>query len=152
MKNMMKGLVLLFIGFSSVLFAQQPYYSNVNLTLTGMALKSELSTKITNTHTTLLSYGWTALQQTDLDPSNSNNVFLLYGYNDSDGSLTTDRTRSKNGNGGNVGDWNREHTYPKSLATPSMSTSNPNSGTDALYFSLRNSSPIIFPDRLLFRS
>ena len=96
-----------------------------------MALKSELSTKIINTHTTLLSYGWTALQQTDLDPTNTNNVLLLYGYNDADGNLTTDRTRSKNDNGGSVGDWNREHTYAKSLATPSMVTNTPNSGTDA---------------------
>jgi endonuclease I len=131
MKNMTKGLVLVFIGFSTVLFAQQPYYSNVNLTLTGMALKGELSQKIINTHTTLLAYGWAALKQTDLDPTNSNNVLLLYGYNDADGNLTTDRTRSKNSNGGSTGDWNREHTYAKSLATPSMVTNTPSAGTDA---------------------
>ena len=39
--------------------------------------------------------------------------------------------RSKNDNGGNVADWNREHTYAQSLATPSMNTSSPNAGTDA---------------------
>lgn len=133
MKNKILGLLLGFVIISSSLFAQQPYYNNVNLTLTGLALKGELAQKITNTHTSLLSYSnvWTALKQTDLDPSNSNNVLLLYGYNDTDGNLTTDRTRSKNSNGGSGGDWNREHTYAKSLATPSMTTNTPNSGTDA---------------------
>ena len=133
MKNKTKGLLLVFVVLSNFLFAQQVYYNNVNLTLTGLALKSELSSKITNTHTTLLSYSnvWTVLKMTDLDPSNSNNVLLLYGYNDSDGNPITDRTRSKNDNGGNVADWNREHTYAQSLATPSMNTSSPNAGTDA---------------------
>ncbi|MGB0887031.1 MAG: endonuclease [Vicingaceae bacterium] len=133
MKNKIQGLLFVFVVTSSFLFAQQPYYNNVNLTLTGMALKSELSQKIINTHTSLLSYSnvWTALKQTDLNPSNSNDVLLLYGYNDSDNNPTTDRTRSKNDNGGNTGDWNREHTYPKSLATPSMTTNTPNAGTDA---------------------
>ncbi len=113
--------------------AQQPYYNGVNLTLTGSALKTELSNKITTSHIPLLSYSsvWTELKITDLDPSNSSNVLLLYGYNDSDGSVVNDRTRSKNSNGGNVGDWNREHTYAQSLATPNMSTSSPNAGTDA---------------------
>jgi endonuclease I len=131
MKNKMKGLLLVFVILSNFLFAQQTYYNNVNLTLTGLALKSELSQKIINTHTTLLPYGWTALQQTDLDPTNTNNVLLLYGYDDNDGNLTTDRTRSKNGNGGSVGDWNREHTFAKSMAIPqSLVTNTPSAGTD----------------------
>ncbi len=131
MKNIKRGLLLGFLVVSSFIFAQQPYYNNVNLTLTGLALKSELSTKIINTHTTILDYSdvWTALQQTDLDPTNSNDVLLLYGYNDGDGNPITDRTRSKNDNGGNVGDWNREHTYPKSLGTPNLGTAN--AGADA---------------------
>jgi endonuclease I len=129
-------------GFFSVLcsllvlsvFGQIPtYYNNVNLTLTGMALKAELSNKIITTHTNELDYGdvWVALKQTDLDPTNSNNVLLLYGYNDTDGSIINDRTRDKSLNGGNVGEWNREHTYAKSLANPSMDTDNPSAGTDA---------------------
>jgi endonuclease I len=129
-------------GFFSILcsllvfsvFGQIPtYYDNVNLTLTGMALKAELSNKITTTHTNQISYSnvWTVLEQTDLDPANSNNVLLIYGYDDNDGSVITDRTRGKSLQGGNVGDWNREHTYAQSLATPSMNTSSPNAGTDA---------------------
>lgn len=118
---------------SVVLFSQQAYYNDVNLTLIGLPLKAELSQKIINTHTTQLQYTnvWGVLQQTDLDPSNSNNVLLLYGYDDGDGNPITDRTRNKNNNGGNVGEWNREHTYAQSLATPSMNTSSPNAGTDA---------------------
>jgi len=131
MKNVI-GLFLLLLSISCL--GQIPtYYNNVNLTLTGMALKSELSQKITNTHTIQLQYTnvWTVLQLTDLDPANTNNVLLLYGYDDGDFNVTTDRTRNKNSNGGNVGDWNREHTYAQSLATPSMTTSSPNAGTDA---------------------
>lgn len=130
----MKKSLFLILSFISILaYGQQPYYNGVNLTLTGMALKSELSQKITNTHITLLQYSdvWGVLQQTDLDPSNANNVLLLYGYNDGDSNPITDRTRNKNSNGGNVGDWNREHTYAQSLATPGMNTSSPNAGTDA---------------------
>lgn len=131
----MKKIFGLFLFLLSVnLVAQIPsYYNGVNLTLTGMALKSELSQKIINTHTNQLTYTnvWGVLQQTDLDPTNSSSVLLLYGYNDGDNNPITDRTRSKSNNGGNVGEWNREHTYAQSLATPSMSTSSPNAGTDA---------------------
>ncbi len=115
--------------------AQIPaYYNDVNLTLTGTALKSELATKITNTHTTFLSYTeiWYASQVTDLDPNDATqtNIILIYGYNDNDGNYVTDRTRDKNANGGTAGtDWNREHTYAKSLGTPNLGTSGP--GADA---------------------
>lgn len=131
---MKKILGLFLVVWSFGLVAQIPsYYNGVNLTLTGMALKSELAQKITNTHTNQLTYSnvWTVLKQTDIDPTNSNNVLLLYGYNDSDGNVVTDKTRSKTNNGGNNGQWNREHTYAQSLATPSMNTSSPNAGTDA---------------------
>ncbi len=119
--------------FSGVLFAQQPYYNGVNFTLVGGALKTELANKITTTHTNQLGYSnvWNELKITDLDPSNSNNVLLLYGYNDTDGSIINDRTRNKNSNGGATGEWNREHTYAQSLAIPNMTTSSPNAGTDA---------------------
>jgi len=134
MKNL-KRTLFFFVALvvNVTLFAQQPYYNNVNLSLTGAALKTELANKITNTHTSLLSYGWSELKITDLDPSNSNNVLLLYGYNDSDGNFTTDRTRNKNvtDNGtATPGLWNREHTFAKSLANPSMSTNSPSAGTD----------------------
>ena len=129
---MKKLLGLYFFLWVSVVIGQIPsYYNGVNLTLTGMSLKSELSQKITNTHTTTLMYNdlWAVLQLTDADPNNSNDVFLVYGYNDGDSNPTTDRTRTKSNYGGNNGQWNREHTYAKSLGTPDLGTSGP--GADA---------------------
>jgi len=129
---MKKTLLLLFIFVSQLLLAQIPsYYNDVNLTLTGLALKTELSTKVKNTHTTLIPYGWTALQSADVNPSNSSEVLLIYGWeNGTDGDITNDRERGINQTGGNTGDWNREHVFAKSLANPSLTTSNPGPGTD----------------------
>jgi endonuclease I/chitodextrinase len=128
-----KSLLLLVLLIYGTLYAQTPaYYNDVNLNLTGQNLKNELETKIVATHTNFLSYTpgvWTALQQADLDPNNSNNVLLIYGYDDTDGDLKTDRSRSKTANGGGSGEWNREHTYPKSLGNPNLGTSGP--GSDA---------------------
>ena len=124
-----------FLFIPLFLVAQIPsYYNDVNLNLTGTSLKDELSTKIINTHTRFLSYSqiWDASKVTDLDPNDAtqSNVILIYGYDDNDGNFITDRTRSKNANGGNNGtDWNREHTYAKSLGTPNLGTSGP--GSDA---------------------
>ncbi len=129
----MKKLIFLSIFIPILGFGQIPtYYSNVNLNLSGAALKNELSAKVINTHTNFLSYTpgvWNALKQTDLDPSDSSKVLLVYGYNDTDGNNNTDRTRSVNNNGGSSGDWNREHVYPKSLGNPNLGTSGP--GADA---------------------
>lgn len=124
--------ILLFVlSTISTAFSQQTYYNNVNLTLSGMALKAELSDKIIVTHTNNLSYAevWDALRITDLVPGSSTNVYLVYGYDDGDGDVTTDLSRDKNSNGGAVGDWNREHVYPKSLGNPDLGTSGP--GSDA---------------------
>jgi len=119
--------------FSAVAFAQVPsYYNDVNLNLSGQNLKAELTQKITETQTTSLSYTpgvWDALRLADLNPNNSNEVILIYGYSDTDGVAMTDRTRDKNMNGGAVGDWNREHVFPKSLGNPNLGTSGP--GSDA---------------------
>ena len=134
MKSLKKTLLLsVTLVVNVTLFAQQSYYNGVNLSLVGAALKTELANKITSTHTSFLTYTnvWAELKITDLDPTNANNVLLIYGYNDTDGSVINDRTRNKNDNSGDVGDWNREHTFAQSLATPNMSTSSPNAGTDA---------------------
>ncbi len=125
------AMLLILCGYSG--FAQvPPYYNGVNVNQTGEPLKDDLSVLITNTHTTFLTYTpgvWDALQQTDLDPTNPNNVLLIYGYDDSDNNHVTDRTRSKDSNGGNTGDWNREHTFPRSLGSPNLGSSGP--GADA---------------------
>ncbi len=130
MKNLLPLLLLI---YSLSATAQIPsYYNDVNLTLNGSALKDELATKIISTHNTFLSYTpgvWDALKQTDLDPTNSSRVLLIYGWNDSDSDITNDRTRGRDQNGGNSGDWNREHVYPKSLGNPNLGTTG--AGADA---------------------
>jgi endonuclease I len=130
----MKKLLLLFLFITSLSFAQQAYYNDVDLTANGLQLRDNLATKIINTHTHYLSYAdvWEALKITDLDPADPTNsrVLLIYGYSDTDGNYVTDRTRSKTANGGTSGtDWNREHTYAKSLGNPNLGTSGP--GSDA---------------------
>lgn len=54
----------------------------------------------------VLSYdtAWEALRETDEDPNNSKNVILFYSA----------KSISKTSNGGNVGNWNREHVWAKS--------------------------------------
>ena len=137
----MKKLLLLFsLSIGLVAFSQQAYYLNapnaIDFTLNGIALKDALSLKISN-NTTALPYSsssfdtWDALMQTDVNPQNSSQVLLIYGWeNGTDNDVRNDRERDINNNGGSSGQWNREHVFPKSLATPSLQTGNPGPGTD----------------------
>ena len=127
MRKLLYSFAFLTSAFS---FGQVPaYYSSVDFSLTGLALKAELTDLITSTHTSPTSYSevWDVLKTADLDPSNSAVVLLLYGYNDDDASVINDRTRDKNANGGAVGEWNREHVFPKSLGAPNLGESGPGS-------------------------
>ena len=115
-----KLLFLLAIGFYSLGFSQQAYYNDVDLNLTGTTLKDALATKIINTHTKSLSYTpdvWNASKITDVNPANSSEVLLIYGYS---ATGSTSKTRGINDNGGSVGDWNREHVFANSLASPDL--------------------------------
>ena len=130
----MKKTLIFLIAFYSLSLVSQvipSYYDDVNLNLTGLDLKQALSQKIISTHSTTLTYSqvWNVLQEADINPSNNNNVLLIYGWDDTDTDITNDLNRDKYDNGGNVGDWNREHTYAKSLGTPDLGTSGP--GADA---------------------
>lgn len=129
----MKKMILLLLAIPIFGYSQIPsYYNDVNLSESGTNLRNELSNKVTNTHTTFLTYTpgvWDALKQTDVDSDNSTKVVLVYGYSDTDGTSNTDRTRGINNNGGGATDWNREHVYPKSLGSPNLGTSGP--GADA---------------------
>lgn len=119
-------------GFSQDGAPASPYYNGFNFSQTGTSLKNALAQKIINTHTNNLSYSevWDALKQTDLDPSNSSKVMLLYGWEaGTDGDQTNDLTRNKNNNGGNNGDWNREHTFVQSAGNPDLGSTGP--GADA---------------------
>ncbi|MGB0891243.1 MAG: endonuclease [Flavobacteriaceae bacterium] len=125
---MLKKLLFIFLIISSISYSQQSYYNGIDFNKTGLALKNDLATLIINTHTNTLSYGevWTACKATDENPDNTSEVLLIYGYSSSG---ITAKSRSKNLNGGNVGDWNREHTYAKSNGTPNLGTSG--AGADA---------------------
>ena len=128
---MKKKLLLLSLFLTFVVSAQEQYYNDVDLTAEGITLKENLATKTIATHVNLLDYTpgvWEALKITDLNPENSSEVLLIYGYSTSG---TTARSRNKNENGGGQGDWNREHTSPKSLGNPNLGSSGP--GADAQY-------------------
>ena len=117
----MNKIFTLFLLLSlQTLFAQQPYYNDVDLPLTGQDLYFALQQKIENASSSF-NYGDTrdSMKITDEDPENNNNVLLLYGYDDS-GSCTTDRSRNKNDYGGSSCQYNREHTFARSNANPSM--------------------------------
>ncbi|NYF23736.1 endonuclease [Sporosarcina sp. JAI121] len=70
----------------------------------GQALKEALHEIISNQKQLDYAEVWSALQETDKDPANADNVILFY----------SGESRSKDRNGGNVGDWNREHVWAKS--------------------------------------
>lgn len=94
------------------------YYSGVDFNKTKNALKSELATLITSTHTTTISYDQLKdlLAISDVDPDKAGNILLVYG---SQASGTHQRSRSVGGS------WNREHVYAKSKGTPNLGTSGP---------------------------
>ena len=125
----MKKIVLfLSIFFTLLINAQaESYYNDVDLTAQGLSLKENLATKTISAHTNFLDYTpdvWESSKITDADPNDSNNVLLIYGWeNRSDGDVTNDLSRSKNNNGGDLGDWNREHTFANSLAIPKLDNS-----------------------------
>ena len=124
-----KLLTLILFLYVTAVFSQQTYYNSIDFSKSGVALKNDLATLIINTHTNFLDYTpdiWEACKITDANPSNSSQVILLYGYTSSG---ITARTRGKNENGGANGDWNREHTYPRSLGNPNLGSTGP--GSDA---------------------
>jgi endonuclease I/chitodextrinase len=127
--KMKKTLLLVSLFLTFVVSAQEQYYNDVDLTAEGLTLKENLAVKTIATHTNLLDYTpgvWEALKITDVNPVNSAEVLLVYGFS---ASGITARTRGINDNSGDNGDWNREHTYPKSLGIPNLGSTGP--GADA---------------------
>ncbi|MDB9723292.1 endonuclease [Polaribacter sp.] len=122
-------LLLLSLLLTFAISAQEQYYTGVDLTAEGAELKENLAAKTIGAHTTFLSYTpgvWESSKITDVNPENSSEVLLIYGYS---ASGTTARTSGINNSGGNQGEWNREHTYAKSLGNPNLGSSGP--GADA---------------------
>jgi len=133
---MKKILLILFLSITISTFSQEAYYLNapnaVDFTLNGIDLKDALTTKISN-NTTPLPYSsssfdtWDALKLTDEDPNNSLNVVLIY---NSQSEPKTNTVGGDNTSNQFPAVWNREHVFPKSLATPSLETNSPGPGTD----------------------
>jgi endonuclease I len=124
---------LFFLLLSVASFAQIPsYYSGINFTQSATSIKSQLTNLITATHTTELVYTsgssgfldtWTVLKASDLDPVNTANVVLLYGWSNASVTVSENRTRSVNESchtSSCTGKWVREHTFPRSLGTPNL--------------------------------
>ena len=117
----MKKLLLVLYIAPTLFYAQQSYYDDVDLTLTGQALYDELQQKVAvfNENYTYGEFR-DSLIFTDNNPQNSTEVVLTYGFNDTDGDCTTDRTRDNELFGGAVCEFNREHVFARSLADPPM--------------------------------
>ena len=125
------------ILISQIVVSQVPaYYSSIDFGQSGEALKSDLTTLISGhtefPYSSSSTDTWDILQQSDI--LSGDNVLLIYGYDDSDSNPITDRLRDKDDecsfSGSCVGYWNREHVYPKSLATPDLETGSAGAGTD----------------------
>lgn len=125
---------ILFLILSISISAQTApsYYNGVDFSLSGEALKAQLSQKINTTHDITVDYNelWEILQQTDLDPNNASNVLLIYGWDNSNAEDDDDLWRNKQatcGNGNPCIDesWNREHVFPKALDLSSSDDSGP---------------------------
>lgn len=120
-------------GFSQAGAPASPYYNTFNFNQTGSALKQALAQKIIETHIKILDYGQAenAIRFTDLDPDDNTktNLLLVYGFGSSictaeNSSETTtendDRRRNRNYDGTGSCQWNREHTFAKSLGSPNL--------------------------------
>ncbi|TVZ51446.1 endonuclease [Dokdonia sp. Hel_I_53] len=125
----MKKIIFLLLFLPLFSFGQQDYYDDTAVYLTGSDLLLELRATLSsyNQNYTYGDFRQTTLI-TDANPENASEVLLIYGYNDTDGDCTTDRTRANSEFGGSNCDFNREHTFPRSLANPSMGSAN-NSST-----------------------
>lgn len=138
---MTRTITLIALFVVSLSLAQQPYYDDVNLELTGNALYGALQDKISNASSTFdYADARDALLTTDSNPDDGSEVLLIYGYNDTDGSCTTDRTRDKGDFGGLPCEYNREHVFARSNSVPSMGdVSNTTTGIGADPHNLRAS-------------
>ncbi len=130
-------LLLLFItiiGFGQAGNPASPYYDGFDFSQTGFALRYSLSDKVILTHTRLLTYqdAEDAIKIIDRDPLDQSNqtVLLVYGFSENicpENSIDYQdhRRRNRFDDGTSSCQWNREHTYPKSLGNPDLGTDGP---------------------------
>ena len=111
--------------------AVKSYYSGIDFSQSGTNLQSPLSELTAQKHQHRLTYNevWDVLKVADLTVA-ANEVYLLYGEK---GTLKGKKayTRGKHQNGGRQNQWNREHTYARSLGTPKLEQSSSGANEDA---------------------
>lgn len=122
---------------SNLNFAQDgspasPYYDGFNFNQTGSNLKNALSDKLIAMHTVFLSYqdAEDCIKIIDRDPGDPINLLLIYGFSSNlcpDNSLDfpDHRRRNRFDDGTGFCQWNREHTYPRSVGTPDLGLDGP---------------------------
>ena len=110
------------------------YYSGFDFNLTATALRDALAQKVIDTHIHPLTYQQAedAIKIVDTDPNDSDNVFLIYGFSstmcpDNVSDHKDHRKRNKLDDGTGACQWNREHTFAKSLGNPDLGTDGPGS-------------------------
>ena len=131
----MKHIYLLFLLFTTYAIAQpQPYYNSIDFNgLSGSNLDMALNQLISNASSTY-TYGDVRddFLVMELDPSNSDNVLLTYGWVENlscSPGITDRRIRNKNDFGGLECEYNREHVFARSNANPVMNNSSGNNQT-----------------------
>ena len=102
------ALVLVLRGATASDCDTDDYYADVDLTLTGSALRAALHARIKSPHdvipyTSSATDVWDALKEIDADPANTDNVLGIYSRRSMPDSLS-----------GDSDGWNREHSWPKS--------------------------------------
>lgn len=140
MQSFRVSIIVFFFFWTLSHNAQIPeYYSSINFKENKQVLKVQLSNLTVETHLSFVPYTsldtdiWDILRISD-DSGNNKDVLLLYGYDNNDEISINDRTRGAFETCHKLecgGLWNREHVFAKSLANPSLSTSEPGPGTDA---------------------
>lgn len=121
----MKKINILALLIPFISLAQQSYYDDTPVYLTGEDLYDALQNTLSQYNTSYTYGQFTAdVVTTDENPTNGSEVLLVYGYNDNDGDCTTDRTRADQLFGGDPCEYNREHVFPRSLANPPMGNAN----------------------------
>jgi len=141
----MKHVYLLLLLVTTLCIAQpQPYYDSIDFNgLTGQNLNNELAQLISSTADANYTYGEVRndFLIMEVDPSNTDNVLLTYGWVNSlscTSGINDRRIRDKNNFGGNLCQYNREHVFARSNANPGMGdTSNGATGIVADPHNLR---------------
>ena len=102
-------------------FNDAQYYADaiaaISSNSSAVTIKENITTAITANHKNLTySEVWTALTKTDEDPSNTDNVILLYS-----GKSIAKMSNGSGSQSTNQDNWNREHVWPKSHGFSSSS-------------------------------